>query len=263
MRAALIQMDCRFLNAGANRECAARLMDAVAADLYLLPELFTSGYTFADRAEVDSVAEPAADGPTLQWAQTFTQRRGAWVAYGFPERDEHGFYNSASLVGPDGRVGTYRKMHLFGREKLFFRAGDEPAPVWQLPFGRVGLMICFDWYFPEVCRSLALRGAQLILQPANLVLPHCPQAMITRSLENRVFTMTCDRIGAEQNGEAAHRFIGSSQIVTPLGEVLCRLSTDREETAVAELDLSQADAKGVATYNDLFQDRRRDLYTGL
>ena len=263
MRAALIQMDCRLLDAGVNRECATRLMEATEADLYLLPELFTSGYTFADPAEVEAIAEPAADGPTLQWAQAFARRRHAWVAYGFPERDGHGFYNSASLVGPDGRVGTYRKMHLFGREKLFFTSGHEPAPVWQLPFGRVGLMICFDWYFPEVCRSLALRGAQLILQPANLVLPHCPQAMITRSLENRVFTMTCDRIGAERNGEAAHTFIGSSQVVTPLGEVLCRLSTDREETAVVELDLSRAEDKGVATYNDLFGDRRRELYAGL
>lgn len=263
MRAALIQINCRFLETDANRDRATRRMETVEADLYLLPELFTSGYTFAEAAEVASVAESAAHGPTLQWAQDFARRRNAWIAYGFPERDEHGFYNSASLVGPGGRVGTYRKMHLFGREKLFFTAGNEPAPVWDLPFGRVGLMICFDWYFPEVCRSLALRGAQLILQPANLVLPHCPQAMITRSLENRVFSMTCDRIGMERNGEVAHRFIGSSQIVTPMGEVLYRLSTDREETAVADLDLSQADTKGVAAYNDLFGDRRRELYTGL
>lgn len=262
MRAALIQMDCRLLQPEANRERAGRFMEAVHADLYLLPELFTSGYTFARQEEVEQVAEAADSGPTLEWAWTFAQRRNAWVVYGFPEKDEHGVYNSASVVGPDGRVGTYRKIHLFNREKLFFSPGTEPPLVWELPFGRIGLMICFDWYFPEVSRSLALRGAQLILQPANLVLPHCPQAMITRAIENRVFTLTCDRVGVEQNGEVTNRFIGSSQMVSPQGELLCRLGTEQEETVLIELAPERATYKSINEFNDLFKDRRPELYAG-
>jgi predicted amidohydrolase len=134
--------------------------------------------------------------------------------------------------------------------------------VVDLPWGKVGLMICFDWYFPELARSLALRGAELLLQPANLVLPHCPQAMITRSLENRVFSATCDRVGVETNGEVRHSFIGSSQVVSPTGELLVRLSGDREEVARVEMDLARARSKAVGQHNDLFADRDPAHYAG-
>lgn len=260
MKLALIQLRPRMLAVEANVAAALALMRTVDADLYLLPELFTSGYTFVAAAEVAAAAEPAGAGASFAALSAFAQARGAWVAYGFPERAEETFFNSASLLGPAGLVGTYRKIHLFGREKLFFAPGAAAPPVYELPFGRVGLMICFDWYFPEVARSLALRGAELILQPANLVLPHCPEAMITRSLENHVFSATCDRVGVEQNGAVIHAFIGKSQVVSPGGEILVRLSSDAEESAVVEMDLAAARSKKIGAYNDLFADRQAALY---
>lgn len=261
MRLHLIQLHPRLLTVAANLEAAQRLLAASEADLHLLPELFPSGYTFISRDEVVAVAEPAGSGPSFAAMAHFARERGTTVVYGFAEAGDDGnFYNAANVVGPHGLIATYRKIHLFGREKLFFTPGAAPAPVLDLPFGRIGLMVCFDWYFPEVARSLALRGAELLLQPANLVLPNCPDAMIIRSLENRIFSATCDRVGREQNGEVVHTFIGMSQVVSPRGEILARLSRDQEESVVVELDLALARSKQVGEYNDLFGDRQAALY---
>ena len=260
MKLGLIQIQPRMLAVEANLAAAVQLMGDAAAELYLLPELFTTGYTFADAAEAAALAEPADGGPSYKAMSAFARERHVYVAYGFAERDQGRIYNAANLIGPEGLVGTYRKIQLFAREKLFFSAGESPAPVFELPFGRVGLMICFDWYFPEVARSLALRGAELLLHPANLVLPHCPQAMITRSLENRVFSATCDRVGVEEHSGVRHEFIGSSQVVSPQGDLLIRLSRDRQEAAVVEIELEQARSKKLGEYNDLFADRQALLY---
>lgn len=263
MRLALVQLQPRLLAREANLEDAVQRIEALEADLYLLPELFPSGYTFAHPSEVAAIAESAGAGPSLDALAALARRRGAWVVYGFAEAAGGRFYNSANVVSPRGLELTYRKIHLFGREKLFFSPGEAPAPVFDLPWGRAGLMICFDWYFPEVTRSLALRGAELVLQPANLVLPHCPQAMLTRSLENRVFSATCDRVGEEVNGPVRHSFIGMSQVVSPRGEILRRLSSDAPESAVIELDLAQARSKSLGEHNDLFADRQPGLYPPL
>ena len=121
-------------------------------------------------------------------------------------------------------------------------------------------MICFDWIYPESARSLALRGAQIIAHPSNLVLPHCPDAMITRCLENKVFAATADRVGTEDRGGNPLTFIGKSQVVSPAGSVLVRLG-DEEGVAVVEVDPHEADAKSINEHNDLLRQRRPDQYT--
>ena len=123
-------------------------------------------------------------------------------------------------------------------------------------------MICFDWRFPETARTLALAGADLIAHPSNLVLPHCPQAMVTRCLENRVFAITADRTGVEErvHGHPLH-FIGQSQVVDPDGNVLYRASKNDEEVRVVEIDINKARDKSINSKNDLFEDRRHDLYS--
>jgi len=261
MKLALIQLEPKLMAVEENLGNALAAMAKVEADVYLLPELYASGYTFVAGKELEQVAEGATEGASLTAFGEFARERGAYVCYGFAERGDGGFYNSANLVGPMGLAGTYRKIHLFGRETLFFRRGEKAAPVFELPgVGRVGMMICFDWTFPEVARSLALKGAEVLLHPSNLVLPHCPQAMITRSLENRVFSATCDRVGEERNGKVLHRFIGSSQVVSPRGEVLVRLGREAEESAVVEIRVEEARNKGIGEYNDVVEDRRPALY---
>ena len=163
-------------------------------------------------------------------------------------------------MGPKGVLGVYRKGHLFDRENLFFAPGNLGFPVFRLPFGTVGIMICFDWIYPESARSLALGGAELIAHPSNLVLPHCPDAMVTRCLENRVFSATADRVGKENRGGIELTYTGLSEIVTMKGEILKRLGATETGMAVGECDLSQARNKKINSFNDLLKGRRTDQY---
>jgi len=128
--------------------------------------------------------------------------------------------------------------------------------VYDIGHARIGIMICFDWFFPEVARYLAVKGADIICHPANLVLPYCPQAMITRCIENRVFAVTANRIGMEDSSEGLLTFIGTSQVLGTKGEILYRASSDREEAIVVEIDPGNARNKHVTAVNHIFDDRR-------
>jgi predicted amidohydrolase len=258
MRVAVVQTDPVFGSVEHNVGQALSLVQENPADLYVLPELFNTGYNFLDAAEVVQYAEPT-DGPTFKAVADVASRRSCYIAYGFAESGGR-LYNSSLLVGPDGLIGHYRKVHLFFRETLLFAAGDLGFPVYDLPFGRVGMMICFDWLYPEAARSLALQGAQLILHPSNLVLPHCPDAMVTRCLENRVFSATANRIGSEQRGGVGLTYIGRSEIVAPSGSILGRMDDTTAGVLSADIDLELAKNKRLNDLNDLFDDRKPDQY---
>ena len=163
------------------------------------------------------------------------------------------------MTGPigSGYIGKYRKVHLFYREKLFFEPGNLGFHVFNIGIAKVGVMICFDWFFPESARTLALKGADIIAHPSNLVMPYAPRAMPIRALENRVYTITANRIGEERG----LRFIGKSTIASPRAEVLAVGSEDKEEVAVVEVDLELARDKRLNDINDIFRDRRPEFYS--
>ena len=229
------------------------------ADVVVLPELFTTGYLFEDRAEAARYAEPA-DGPTVRRAAALAADRKMWICGGFCEKAAGGVYNAAFLVGPAGLAGVYRKSHLFADEKAIFLPGDSGFFTVDAGFARLGVMICFDWVFPEAMRTLALRGADVVLHPSNLVLPYCPDAMVTRCLENRVFAVTADRVGSDARAGTRLDFIGLSQVTGPDGAILARGSGDRVEARVVAIDPARARDKRATPHNDLFADRRPDLY---
>ena len=238
-----------------------RVLSGQSADLFVLPELFTTGYQFVSREEAIALAENIPDGKTSQALLQLAKKINAVIVAGIAEREGDAVYNSALIVGPDGFIGRYRKAHLFDTEKEIFQPGNIPFKVFDLGFARVGIMICFDWRFPETARTLALQGADIIAHPANLVLQHCPQAMITRSLENGLFTVTADRGGIEERilGQPL-KFMGQSQVVDPLGNVLYRASLTEEEVHVVEIDIDLARNKYLNPNNHIFEDRRADLY---
>ena len=231
------------------------------ANLLVLPELFNTGYQFQSLAEARNLSESIPDGPTTQFLMDWARESGMTLVAGLAEREGKTLYNSAVIVGPQGFIGKFRKAHIFDSENNFFEPGNIPFTVFDAGFAKVGIMICFDWRFPETARTLALQGADIIAHPSNLVLPHCPQAMITRCLENRVYAVTSDRVGTEKRvaGDPL-KFIGQSQVVDPDGTVLVRASEDREEAQVVEIDLEKARNKQINGRNDLFADRREDLY---
>src|SRR5258708_3825489 len=172
MKFTVVQTDPAFGEVEANiGEALSRMAEADKTDLFVLPELFNTGYNFESAGEAARLAEPA-DGTTFARMAQFAKAKSCWVVYGFAEKGDR-IYNSALLVGPDGVAGLYRKVHLYNRENLFFSPGNMGFPVFDLPFGRIGIMICFDWIYPESARTLALGGAALIAHPSNLVLPHC------------------------------------------------------------------------------------------
>src|SRR5580704_13863027 len=155
----------------ANRAAAAAAVARAAgrgAELVVLPELCDSGYVFTGEAEARALANPAADNPTLRAWQALAGQHATIIVGGFCELGEDGLvYNSAAVVGRDGVLAVYRKAHLWDAEKLVFTPGDAPPPVVDLPFGRVGLMICYDLEFPEWVRLAALAGADVIAAPVN------------------------------------------------------------------------------------------------
>ena len=259
MKVAVVQTNPQFGEVRSNVVSAVKMMESAQADLYVLPELFNTGYNFVNTDEVLELAEPLS-GPTSQQICEFTKKKSCYVVFGFAEKAD-AIYNSAALAGPSSILGVYRKVHLYDRETLLFAPGNLGFKVFDLPIGKIGIMICFDWFFPESARSLALKGAQLIAHPSNLVMTHCPDAMVTRCLENRVFAATADRVGQEQRGGFDLKYIGLSEVVSPKGEILRRLSADREEMAVVELDVAQAANKKLNTHNDLFVQRRPDQYS--
>jgi predicted amidohydrolase len=259
MRVAVVQTNPVFGEVRSNVEAALDLMESIEADLYVLPELFNTGYNFIDVEEVNQLSEQAS-GITFQSMKEFAGDRSCYIVYGFAEKADR-VYNSAALVGSNGLIGIYRKVHLFDRENLLFAPGNLGFPVFDLPFGKVGIMVCFDWIYPESARTLALKGAQLIAHPSNLVLPYCPDSMVTRCLENRVFAGTADRVGREDRGGVDFRYIGNSEIVSPTGRVLKRLGQDEPGIAVEEVDLAEANSKQINEFNDLLADRRVDQYS--
>jgi predicted amidohydrolase len=184
------------------------------------------------------------------------------IVAGLAERADGQIYNSAILVGPSGVLAAYRKIHLFSEENLWFSPGDKGFPVYDIGSARIGLMVCFDWFYPESVRTLALKGADIVAHPSNLVLPHCPDAMITRCLENRVFAVTCNRIGSEQRGgKEKLTYIGTSEIVSPTGKILKRARKSQVELGVVDIDPAEARDKKINPYNDLLAGRRPVHYS--
>jgi predicted amidohydrolase len=264
----LIQHNPAYLQPSNNLDRIEGLVPSLDADLVVLPELFATGYFFRTTADAESVAESVPGGRTVARLEQWARATGATFVAGMVERDGPRLYNSAVVVTPRGWLGTYRKVHLFYQEKLHFQPGNLGFPVWTVTDRagkayRLGVMICFDWYFPEAARSLALGGADVIAHPSNLVRQDCPRSMPIRALENHVFTATANRIGSETNGDEHLTFIGRSLLCDPRGQVLASAGPDEEVVIGAEVDPFEARNRRITALNDLFDDRRPDTYGGL
>jgi len=261
MKAGFYQFNPTF---GEKEENLKKVLSAITdadADLIVLPEFFATGYQFVSREEVSGLSEPIPNGYTTERLLELSRHKGIYLVAGLPERDGDRFFNSAVLSGPDGFIGVYRKTHLFFEEKLYFSPGNTGFKVWDTKVGRIGIMICFDWFFPEAMRALALMGADIIAHPSNLVLPYCPAAMPIRCLENRVFAVTANRVG-EENRKAglSLRFIGQSQIASPEGKIVMRAPENDEAILIAEINPEIARNKNLNALNNIFNDRRPEMY---
>lgn len=244
---------------------AIREARSAGARLVVLPELMTSGYVFESVDEARSLAQPPA-GPALRAWTEEAARGDAVVVGGFCELGEDGrLYNSSAVVDGTGVVAVYRKLHLWDSETLVFHPGDRAAPVLDTPVGRIGLAVCYDLEFPELTRSLALRGADILCVPANWPRPlrHEQEQpmMVTLAAAtarlSRVFFALCDRCGHERGVE----FEGGSAIADESGRIVAGpLRRGEAGLILADCDLERARDKSWNTRNDMFGDRRPELY---
>ena len=260
MRVGYVQTSPIFGEIAQNFKQVENLLGNTKADLIVLPELFATGYTFISKEEAKSMAENTK-GETAKFLIRLAEKTGAVVVGGFIEEDGNQIFNSSMIVSDSEVLGTYRKLHLYYKEKLWFSPGNKPLKLYSVKNVKIGVMICFDWFFPETIRSLALLGADIIAHPANLVLPYCQNAMTTRCLINRVFAVTCNRIGNEVRGKDNFVFTGGSQITSYNGEVLSTAPTDKPHIDFVEIDVTQARDKNLNKYNNIFEDRRTELYS--
>jgi predicted amidohydrolase len=229
-------------------------------DLLVLPELCNSGYNLKTRERTLAAAEPVQDSRFIDALADICRRHKLHIVSGFNERDGERCYNSAVLIGPSGYLGRYRKLHLFLNEKDLFEPGDVGLPVFDIGLCKLGMLVCFDWMFPEAWRILALKGADVICHPSNLVLPgFCQKAVPVHALVNRIFAITGNRIGSEEE----LTFTGLSTIAGPKGDVLLQGPQAEVHFGACEIDPTRARDKRITARNDAFLDRRPDLYDAL
>lgn len=258
-----LQLKPKFGAVKENVRAAKSLLKNMTDATVVLPELFNTGYLFRSKDEVERLAESVTSGYTVGEMKKLAIEKNLNLVFGIAEKKSRRFYNTSVLVTSKGKVFSYQKVHLFDREKLFFTSGTSAFAVHAVDEVKIGMMVCFDWFFPEVARILALKGANVICHPSNLVLPWCQDAMRTRSVENRVFSITSNRIGTEKRGNVSLTFTGHSQIVDPKGVILAKGGERSESLKVVEINPADADDKAITPNNDLFKDRKVALYKPL
>jgi predicted amidohydrolase len=265
IRVAAVQMDVKLGENKANLDrILTRLEEAAAngAQLVVFPECATSGYCFTSLEE----ATPHTTVMNSHYLEAFHEtcfNLGVTGILGYLEQLETGCYNSA-LVAFGEEVATYRKTHLptLGVDR-FVKSGEYLFAT-DVPFGKLGILICYDIRFPEAARVLALNGADIIALPTNWPegAESAPDFLTrARAWENRVFIVAANRVGMERG----RRFIGRSQIVAPSGEILREAGPEEETILYADLDLSKARQKRIIIEPgewelDVIGGRRPELY---
>jgi 5-aminopentanamidase len=268
MRVAVAQIDPKLAEKERNLDaCLARLDEAAGqgAELLVLPECAIPGYMYDSAEEALPYAEEIP-GPSTEALEGACRRLGTHAVCGLIERDGDRLHNTAVFVGPQGLVGSYRKTHLpFLGVDRFVTPGDELS-VWDTPLGRIGIEICYDLRFPEVTRTLALRGADIVCHPTNFPIAARVQTeviTVARAAENRIFLLTANRCGQERWAE----FCGRSQIVDPYGVRLAETDVAGEALLVADVEIEKARDKDYVVPGEyelyLFGHRRPELYGAL
>ncbi|MEL6237501.1 MAG: N-carbamoylputrescine amidase [Pseudomonadota bacterium] len=260
---------------------AALIEEAVdrGAKLVLAPELFSGPYFCRVEDEaLFALARPTAEHPSVLAMQDLAARLKVTIPTSFFERDGHHYYNTIAMIGPDGEVmGTYRKSHIPDgpgyEEKFYFRPGNDGFKVWDVPGDdgspvRVGVGICWDQWYPESARVMALKGAEILLYPtaigsepydADLDTSRMwRRAMIGHAVSNCMPVVASNRIGQEGPAKAAQSFYGHSFISDEWGDLLAEFGAGEDGALVATLDLARA-AKHRAGMG-FFRDRRPQLY---
>lgn len=267
---ACVQMHPTLGDVAANLARSTTLIEDAAArgaKLVVLPELANTGYMFASRDEAYALAEPVPSGPSSQAWIALAKRLDIFLVAGITERDDDKLYNSAIVAGPQGYLGTYRKLHLWGDENLFFDVGNLGLPVFDTSIGKLAVAICYDGWFPEVFRLQAMQGADIVAVPTNWVPmpgqtldgPAMAHSLTIAAAHSNGLTIACaDRVGVERG----QPFVGRSLIAGSQGWVVAGpASHDQEEILIAAVNLRKMrHGRQLNAFNHVLRDRRADVY---
>jgi predicted amidohydrolase len=254
-------MDCRLGEPAHNFARAAEYVGEAArrgSQLVLLPELWSTAYALERAPELASPLAPAPDESWFGRVAGLAQQHGVWLAGSLLEERDGRYYNCLALYDPAGRLqAAYRKLHLFRlmSEEQYLGAGDAPV-LFDAPWGKIGLAICYDLRFPELFRRYALGGARLLLLPAEWPHPrreHWRTLLRARAIENQCFVAACNRVGMT----GSNTFFGASSLIDPWGETLIE-GGEAEMVLTATVDLAAVDAARQRI--PVFADRRPEVY---
>lgn len=234
------------------------LFDAIkGSQLVVLPELSNAGYNFDSYDEAFRNSEIIGkEGVFQDFLITQAKAKNTFIVSGINEREGDKLFNTAILIGSEGIIGKYRKAHLFMNEKDIFQKGNTGFPVFDLGGFKIGMMICFDYLFPEPWRMMAQQGADLICHPSNLLTMNAHRCLPGLSLMNRIHIATANRIGTERN----ITFSGLSVFTDPSGSMTTMASPDKTEIIATEIDTELSGNKMITARNHVFNDRRPEIY---
>ncbi|MFP4459048.1 MAG: nitrilase-related carbon-nitrogen hydrolase [Candidatus Zixiibacteriota bacterium] len=259
MKVGYLQFKPKFGDTKFNLDKIEELSSGAKMDILVLPELCTTGYLFLESDNLDDFAE-TLNGPTINRLSSLAEKLDAAIVAGFFEKAGDKYFNSQAFIKPDGKIHVYRKIHLFNREKIFFKPGDRPLEIIEFRGARVGLLICFDWIFPEIYRKYAMLGADIICHSTNLVLPYSQKASFARAVENRMFIALSNRTGKESRSSHEITFTGRSIIYSPRGDILASSEEQNDDIKIVEIDYELARNKWITEKNHLLNDRRPEFY---
>lgn len=261
-----------------NIDAVAALVEQAAgegAQIVLPPELFSGPYFCREEDEaLFALARPTAEHPSVRAMQKLAKAHGVAIPTSFFERDGQHYYNALAMIGPDGELmGTYRKSHIPDgpgyEEKFYFRPGNDGFKVWDVFGTTIGVGICWDQWYPEAARVMALKGAELLFYPTAIGSePYDAEldtsrmwrrAMVGHAVSNCMPVIAANRIGHEGPEDVAQRFYGHSFICDEWGDMLAEYGTQDAGALVATIDTARA-AKHRAGMG-FFRDRRPQLYT--
>lgn len=250
---------------------------ALGAQIILLQELFETPYFCKDmNTDYFALAHETADNPLIRHFQALAKELSVVLPISFFEKANNVYFNSIGIINADGSLlGVYRKSHIpHGpgyQEKFYFSPGDTGFRVWETQYARIGVAICWDQWFPEAARSMALKGAEVLMYPTAIgsepdfpdmdSSDHWQRTMQGHAAANCMPVLTSNRIGIETGESCKLTFYGSSFIADPTGDKIVESDRDSQDIIVAEFDLDKLQT--TRSIWGLFRDRRPDLYDGL
>lgn len=263
MRITIVQSFPKYADTANNLDSIHSIIDSVETDLLIFPELATSGYFFTEKSQIMPHVLKWNESTELLQIQEKATKTDTIIVLGFPEQEGDALYNSAGIFMPDATQSkVYRKTHLFYKEHLIFEQGNTGffCVHDKKHDCKIGIMICYDWRFPEAARTLALQGADVIVCPANLVTTLSGKVFPARAIENKVYVAVANRVGEESLEGETLLFRGESALYDYLGERIAIASFDNEEILHAEINPQETRNKAFNSINDIFKDRKPEMY---